>query len=199
MSPDHPARYRLLAIIYLLQDRMDMAREASEHLIALEPEIPYSWWLAGYMDLWENQNSRARENLERAYELRTPEDLTWWRPHATYLGVALWRLGEKDRAEELFAERIRLSQAAIDNGNQNPALRKDMAVIHATRGEIEEAVQWLERAIESGFAWHDLTTKDGLLDNLRDNPRFQQVMTEMETRVAGMRTSAEVIEREWGN
>ena len=199
ISPDHPARYRLLATIYMLQDRMDMAREASQHLIALEPEVPFSWWLAGYLDLWENDYSQAKQNFEAAYELKTPEDLTWWRPHATYLGVALWRLGEKERAEELFAEQMRLNQAAIENGNQNPALRKDMAVIQATRGESDEALEWMEQAVESGYTWYDLTIKDGLLDNLRDDPRFQQLMTEMETRVSGMRTRAEAIEREWGN
>ena len=198
-SADHPARYRLLAIIYLMQDRMDMAREASQHLVALEPEVPYSWWLAGYIDLWESDYSQAQQNFETAYELKTPEDLTWWRPHATYLGIALWGLGEKDRAEQLFAERMSLNQAAIDNGNQDPALRKDMAVIHATRGETEEAVQWMERAVESGYAWYDLTAKEGLLENLRNHPRFQQLMTEMEARVAGMRRRVEVMESEWEN
>jgi hypothetical protein len=151
------------------------------------------------MDLWENENLRAKTNLESAYELKTPEDLTWWRPHATYLGVALWRLGERDKAEELFTERIRLNQAAIEKGNQNPELPRDMAVILATRGEVEEAVQWMEKAAESGFAWHDLTTKDGLLNNLRDNPRFQQIMAKMKARVASMRSRSEVIEREWSN
>ncbi len=199
ISADHPARYRLLAIIYLLQDRMDMAREASQHLVALEPEVPYSWWLAGYMDLWENDYSQAQQNFETAYELNTPEDLTWWRPHATYLGIALWRLGEKDRAEQLFAERMSLNQAAIDNGNQDPTLRKDMAVIHATRGETEEALQWMERAVESGYARYDLTLKEGLLGTLHDDPRFQQLMTKIEAKVAVMRRQVEAMESEWDN
>jgi hypothetical protein len=72
-----------------------------------------------------------------------------------------------------------------------------MAVIFATRGETEEALRWMELAFESGYALYDLTMKDGLLDSLHNYPRFQQLIAEMEAKVADMRLRVEAMEAEW--
>lgn len=197
MSEDHPARYRVLALTYMLQGRMQEAREASWHLIRIQPDTRFSWWLVGYLALLANDLPQAQASFERAYQLKTRDDLNWWRPYATYLGITHWRMGDRERAEELFAERIQLNEEAIRKGNQNPELCKDMAVIYATRGEPEEAVRWMEKAFENGYALYDLTLKDGLLEDLRDHPRFQQIIAAMETRVAAMRSRVEVMEAEW--
>ncbi len=197
ISTDNPARYRLLSLIYMLQHRMEEARETSRKLISLQPDSPFSWWLVGYMALLANDLSQAQIGFETVYQLKTRDDLTWWRPYVTYLGITHWRLGETARAEELFNERILRDEAAIQKGNQNPEVRKDMAVIHANRGETEEALDWLEKAFESGYAWYDLTLKEGLLDSLNDQPRFQHLIAEMENRVKQMRLRVEAMEIAW--
>jgi serine/threonine protein kinase/tetratricopeptide (TPR) repeat protein len=197
ISATHPAKYRLLALLYMLQDRMSEAREASSQLTSLQPDLPFTWWIAGSIALWEKDYRQASESFEIAYELPTREDLTWWRPHATYLGVALWRSRLRGEAAQLFAQRIRLNQLAMDNGNQHPDLRRDMAVIHATLGDREEALQWMGRAVASGYAQYDLIMKDRLLESLYTNSRFQQMISEMEARVGQMRLRVEAMESEW--
>jgi len=197
ISAENPARYRLLSSIYMLQDRMEEAREEAWHLISLQPDSPFSWWLVGYLALLGDDLPQAQANFERAHQLRTKDDLTWWRPYATYLGITYWRSGDKDRADELFAERERLIESSIQKGNQHSVIRKDMAVIHATRGETQEALEWLERAYESGYFWYDLTLKDGLMDSLHDDPRFQELIAEMEARVAEMRERVDPMEGQW--
>jgi hypothetical protein len=89
---------------------------------------------------------------------------------------------------------MRLIESGIEKGNQNPEIRKDMAVIQATRGETEDALRWMERAFESGYARYDLILKDGLLDSLHDEPRFQQLVAEMKGKVARMRLRVEAME-----
>lgn len=197
MSEDHPARFRLLATSYMLQGRMEEAREAGWHLISLQPDTPFSWWLVGYLALLDDDLPQAQASFEIAHQLKTKDDLNWWRPYATYLGITHWRMGDRERANELFGERIRLNEDAIEKGNQNPEISKDMAIIHATRGEIDDALDWMERANESGYALYDLTMKDGLVNRLHDQPRFQQLMSEMESRVAEMRLRVQTLETEW--
>jgi TolB-like protein/Tfp pilus assembly protein PilF len=197
ISANYPAHYRLLALIYLLQGRMEEATEAGRQLIALQPDTPFSWWVNGYIAFLERDLDYALDSFERAYQLKTKDDLNWWRPYATYLGVTYWKQGKKDKAEQLFAERIALNESAIEKGNQNPEIRKDMAVIFATRGDKEEALRWLELAALNGYALYDLTLRDGLLDNLHDEPRFQKLIAEMETRVSEMRNRVARMEAEW--
>ena len=197
MSADHPSRYRLLALIYLYLNRMAEAREAAQQLIALQPDTPFSWWVSGYIAFLEEDLDYARDSFEEAYQLKTKDDLNWWRPYATYLGVIHWRQGNREKAEELFTERIALNESAIEKGSQHPEIRKDMAVIYATRGDKEEALRWLELAALNGYALYDLTLRDGLLDGLHDQPRFQKIMAEMATKVSLMRARVTEMEAEW--
>jgi non-specific serine/threonine protein kinase len=199
MSPDHPARHRLLAFIYLLQGRRETARSTCQELLSIQPDVPFNWWLRGSIALWDGDYAQARESFEIATLVRTPEDLTWRRPYSTYLGVSLWKLGETERADQLFAERIRISREAIEAGNQNPELPRELAVIHATRGETEEAIAWMEQAVESGYNWYDLTAKDGLLESLQNHPRFQQLTAEMRNKVAEQRQRVQAIEANWSD
>jgi tetratricopeptide (TPR) repeat protein len=198
MSEDHPERYRLLALIYMLQDRLEEAREASRHLISLQPDSPFSWWMVGYLALLSNDLAQAQAGFERAHQLKTKDDLNWSRPYRTYLGITLWRLGEKQQAEQLFSERILLNERAIQKGNQDPERRKDMAVIYATIGETDEALRWLELAFESGYALYDLTLKERLLNNLHDHPRFVELVDQMAGKVGAMRARVAAMESEWG-
>ncbi|UCF36492.1 MAG: protein kinase [Acidobacteriota bacterium] len=197
ISQDHPARDRLLSLIHLLQGRMQEAKVAADRLILLQPEVPFSWWVSGYVKLWNGENAAAQADFERAYQLKATDDLNWWRPYATYLGKTLWNLGDTQSANRFFNERLAADQNAIDAGSQYPDLLKDRAVIYATRGEIDNALQWMQRAVDSGYLLYDIAERDGLLQPLYEEPRFQQMMREAESRVEGMRRRAEIMERDW--
>jgi hypothetical protein len=106
-------------------------------------------------------------------------------------------MGDREKAEELFSERTLLNEKAIQKGNQNPEIFKDMAVIYATIGESDEALRWLELAFENGYALYDLTLKDGLLDSLHDQPRFIELIDKMESKVTEMRSRVRAMEADW--
>ena len=52
----------------------------------------------------------------------------------------------------------------------------NVACGYALRGEKEHAIDWLEISIHSGFSKYDHMKQDTDLDNLRDEPRFRELM-----------------------
>ncbi len=68
-----------------------------------------------------------------------------------------------------------------------------LARIHALHGEKDEALRWLKEAIARGVRNPLWLRRDPLLENLRDDPRFQQLLAELDAEVARMR---ERVERE---
>jgi TolB-like protein/Tfp pilus assembly protein PilF len=194
ISDDHPAHFRILGLIYLLQNRLDEAAEACRRLVSLQPDIPFTWWLSGNLALWEQDYQAALENFEKANQLKTRDDLNWWRPYTTYLGFTCLKLGKTQQAEQYFAISEASNLEAMRNGNQNPELRRDMAVIQAIRGEKEEALQWLVQAVATGSTLYDLTLKDEMLESLYDHPRFQELLAEVSLKIERMRLEVEKIE-----
>ncbi len=49
-------------------------------------------------------------------------------------------------------------------------------MVHAYRGELDEAFTWLDRAIHRHDTSLTLILGDPFLDNLRDDPRFDAVL-----------------------
>jgi tetratricopeptide (TPR) repeat protein len=179
----------------MLQEREPEARAACRELLSLQPDIPFNWWLNGYVALWAGDFAEAKANLEEAYQLRPPNALAWWRPYSTCLAITLRKIGRKDRAEELLAESTRVIQGAVRAGNQHPQLQTDLALIHAVRGEKDQALQHLEQAVRDGFAWFDWILKDRLFESLAELPRFRRLVSEMEAKVADMRMRVAEMER----
>ena len=54
-----------------------------------------------------------------------------------------------------------------------------VARIHLTLGEIDEAFHWLEVAYQQRAEWMVVLKVDPCLDNLRSEPRFQNLMRRM--------------------
>ena len=55
----------------------------------------------------------------------------------------------------------------------------EIAMVHAYRGELDEAFTWLDRAIHRRDTGLTLILGDPFLDNLRDDPRFVDVLTRL--------------------
>ena len=61
------------------------------------------------------------------------------------------------------------------------------AIASARMRRVEEAVQWLREASETGFPCYALFERDPGLDPIRREPAFQQFMAEMAKRSASLR------------
>ena len=64
-----------------------------------------------------------------------------------------------------------------------------VACVYALLGDVDKAMAWLERAADTGFPCWPFFRIDPHLENLRDEPAFTQLMTELEQKYPARETS----------
>jgi adenylate cyclase len=50
------------------------------------------------------------------------------------------------------------------------------ACVYSLLGNIDIGIDYLDRAVTSGFAFREWIENDSDLDNIRDDPRFQEIV-----------------------
>jgi len=116
-----------------------------------------------YLDLGDL--GRARATLERA----RPED---GRNYRLRLGRALLLAREGKRAEALREMDPEVEKYADVHAFMNA----DAAAFYALLGEKEKALEWLDRAARNGDERLEWFQRDPLLANIREEPRFKQIL-----------------------
>jgi hypothetical protein len=71
-----------------------------------------------------------------------------------------------------------------------------MAAIYAVQGKKEDALRWLEKAVDAGWRYYNYASRYPLLENIRDDERFKRIMNETRVKVAEMRRRVEQLERD---
>jgi TolB-like protein/DNA-binding SARP family transcriptional activator len=164
------------------------------------PEPPSSAFaIAGLIRLSISDYAQAAENLEEALRLlrtdsQTRYVLLYGQSVATNLAFSYWKLGRKEEALELFEQNVSTDHGALESGNEWFLPRYDLARIHAVLGDKEEAYRWLEEAIDAGWRSYyriGMGSRDPMLENLREDERFQQVVAEVKAEVDSMRVLVE--------
>ena len=64
-----------------------------------------------------------------------------------------------------------------------------VACVYALLGDVDRAMAWLERAADTGFPCWPFFRIDPHLENLRDQPAFTQLMTELEQKYSARESS----------
>jgi serine/threonine protein kinase/Tfp pilus assembly protein PilF len=92
---------------------------------------------------------------------------------ALYLGaIMLERSGESRRAQEW-------AQRALQIDPSHPVMLYNIACFHALAGRVDLALDHLERAMELGFHHSDWLQTDPDLGNVRDHPRFRELLAKV--------------------
>jgi serine/threonine protein kinase len=154
----------------------DLPKAASlyEEAMRVRPEDFYAPLLVAqiYDELGRHEDARAaRERgvglVERRIDLH-PDDA-----RALYMGAnGLVALGEKGKGLD-WARRAR----KIDP--DDPMLLYNLGCIHSLAGDVEEAIDCLERAASGGLLQKGWYEHDGDLDPLRAHPRFKTLLEKM--------------------
>ena len=97
------------------------------------------------------------------------------------------KAGEKDEAARRLSEYLNSLEEGIANKVDNVAVRYDIAAIHAVRGDKDQAIGWVQRAVDAGYVDARQLSMDPLFENLRDDARFKQVVTQLEAKAAEIR------------
>jgi TolB-like protein/Tfp pilus assembly protein PilF len=147
--------------VYFNARRYDEAIEQLRKTIEIDPRFYLAHYYLGQAFQLKGQLTEAIAEYQKAVELNDdPEALA-------YLGQAYARAGQHDKAQNILA---RLTEEAKSRYVSGYA----MALMFMGLGDKEHAIDALERAYREG-AGNDLFTirVDPMLDDLRDQPRFE--------------------------
>jgi non-specific serine/threonine protein kinase len=154
---------------------LERAAELWERAVELDPEsitaitlLPQVYTSLGRTEEAERAYRRQLAANERYLELN-PDDLSTVMMGAT----ALLALGERERAFE-WAARVTESNSA------DTLVLYNNACFYSMAGEVDKALDALERAVDAGDRDADWWRQDSDLDNVRNHPRFAELLARME-------------------
>ena len=155
-------RQRLAAVLMFSRD-YEAAIEVSAGIVELEPEYPWGYYYLGASSALNRNSAEAIRAFQRAMELE---------PDQQYIvvGLAYAHATAGDRTTTLeILERL---------DHSGPIL-KEIAIVYGELGDIDLALEYLERAYEEDPASLASINADPGSDTYRDHPRFKQLMRRM--------------------
>ncbi len=204
LNPRYAIGYQWYAFYLSMMVRYEEAYAAIKRAIRLDPLSIVIQWSLGFI-YWNGRfYDRAIDQLEATLEL----DAHYAPAHATlawvyrckgehelgiaaarkavecatgasfylaFLGEAYAAAGQQDEAEKLLAQLQVLSK-------QQYVTTYHTGRIYASLGKIDEAFAWWETAYRERASWLIFLKTDPMLDDLRSDPRFQDLMRRMNFR-----------------
>jgi adenylate cyclase len=117
---------------------------------------------------WEAEAKKAAEQgiqVADAHLELNPDDARAW----LLSGAALMRLGQREQG----FERARRAYA-VDP--EDAGVLYNLACIYALAGSSDEAIDYLDKAVQNGFGQREWLENDSALDSIRGEPRFQALL-----------------------
>ncbi|MGA2263375.1 MAG: protein kinase [Acidobacteriota bacterium] len=148
--------------------RYDEAIAQCRHTLELEPSFSVAHWNLGQSLREKGMLADAVAEFERADELSGGSPV-----FRAALAHALALSGKRDQALEILEEFRSQSRTRF-------VAPHAMALIHIGLGDREQALQWLERAYEERSDFVIEANVDPVLDPLRNDPRFRELMQRLD-------------------
>jgi serine/threonine protein kinase/TolB-like protein len=187
--PDHARIQFIPAMLDSLSGRNMQAMQRMRRAVAGRPNGEEARQLLSELALIDQ--SPDRKELVEAYFRSSPDLSGGWfilpESYRVRYAYLLTGEGETKRATQLMDEAERLALQALNQGNEMPRVRVEIAAIHVFRQEKEPALDWLQRAYDAGWREARILQRDPMLAGLRNEPRFIQLLTRMKNDVKAMR------------
>ncbi len=163
----HSIMNQTLGFMLVFNRRYDQAKEQFERALELDPNFYQAYWGLGAADLYMSRHQPAIAAMQRAVQLSGDTPL-----FLATLGEAYAAGGYRQEAQKILDQ-------LQDVAKERYVSPYGVAHIHAALGSKEEALHWLEDGYQ-GHAVHMMCLKtDPRLDDLRPDPRFQDLMRQM--------------------
>jgi eukaryotic-like serine/threonine-protein kinase len=142
--------------------------------------------------LFHGQGREVRSYFDRQAQL-APDRRRGFHHLSTRSSFALLlhEEGDVERATSLFTDALGINETMFADGRGWPYRWVESAAIHALYGRHEEALVWLQRAVQAGHFEPRLIAQDRMFASLRDDPRFRSVLTKMTEAQAAQRARVE--------
>jgi protein kinase/serine/threonine-protein kinase len=179
---------------HLLKGEYQRARNQVQKVLSVDPNNLGGMQLAGMVEIWAGDYLKAKEYYQKALQASSVENtgLALFSSLCRIsLGYISLKMGNKEEALRLFNEAEQETEKAMQQGDDYPSLRIEMAIIKSLQGKKSDAYEWLEQAIDMGWRWYAWSLKDPLLEYLHKDSQFQEMMTKVKAMVDEMRKSVE--------
>src|SRR5580692_2405151 len=173
--PFHPQKAVSHSIVqvYVWSGAYDLAREEIRAWRAESPGNKYPVYFAPQLAMMRQEWNAAKALLDEAAQLLPNEPLT-----VSLLGVFYALTGKSERALDC------LTRACANPKSFGHAHHTyyQVACILAVLGRSTQAFEWLERSVSTGFACWPFFMKDPCLQNLRDLPEFEVLVSSLQAK-----------------
>ena len=186
LQPDFSYAYQGLIALYFVHGKCQKAIEKSHNMLSREPNVPLNLLYAGSAELFCENYEMAKQHYQKAVAVPSPS------PYSLVpLGYLLRKEGKKEETKKLFDQSLTILHKRLEEGDEDPSVPYLIARIHNIQDDTAAAYKWLQKAIDAGWIWYRYAMNDPLLENLRGEARFQQMMTHLKAKVDEMRRRAE--------
>ncbi len=154
-----------LGLVYLFARQFEPGLRYSEKAAQLNPDEPFIQSNLGAAYLLNHKYAEAIARFRRSTALNPelgPDNLA-------SIALTLWSAGQRDEADQMLPDVLKLAaDKKVDPYN--------LVLIYAAKGDTDKAFAWLGRCFEEGHAVPGYIRYDALLDPLRSDPRFNEML-----------------------
>ena len=176
LQPDLDVANEYFISFYLAQGNYEQALALSQKYLSLVPNSTSALLCAGRAERFAGHMEKAQVFLEKAG------------PDAFVdLGYVYWKTGKREPAQKFLQGVLDELQKWVTGGDESWSTAYGMTAIFAIQGNTEEALKWFQKTVDAGFLYYPYLEKDGLLENIRDNPQFKKIIDSAKAKIAGMR------------
>jgi TolB-like protein/Tfp pilus assembly protein PilF len=183
IEPDNGLAYGGLALNAILRGEPERAKPLLQTMVAVSGDQPRVLAFAAEVHLARRDFGLARSLYERVLESPTAGEMV----ALADLGFLHLQAGEEKRGRELLDEAGKEARAAMSETGEDWMPAFTLARIHSVLGQREDAYRYLESAIEEGWHGYYDYGKDPLLDPLRSEARFEDLMQAVKDDLERMR------------
>ena len=200
IDPNHPDPLMWLGWVYCHSGRISEARHLVGRLLKIDPLNLLTYFLSGAVEVFDGKFKKGIKELDKALQMdeQNPFIKFWLARDLSYAQLLseahnLSALIEKEAPGTVWAGLASFHTYALENKRSEAlqtvtadfrkSVRDDesfpiwMAESYALIGEIGEAIEWIENAVNWGFINYPfLMEYDPFFDNIRGEPRFKKLM-----------------------
>jgi serine/threonine-protein kinase len=167
LDPLSPYILQNVAHIAYYARQYDEMIEYSRQALDLDPNYVWARWRLGMAYVMQSRVEEAVEECERAAALarRSP-------PALSFLGYAYGMAGRRGEAQKVLNELVEMSHRTYVSPFS-------FFLLHVVLGQNDQALEWLEKAVQSHLSGMIFIRVNPELDPIRSAPRFKELVRRM--------------------
>lgn len=186
-----PDAYRELAYSYVSQGKDAEALALIPAVLEMEQGNSRVYEMAGIIADYAGDTASAAGYYRKSIKLNESVNTDPQTVSPIGLGRILLAEGKTMEGNILLTRASALSLDEISGGSQADDPPYKLAAISAILGRNEEAINWLQQAITNRWIDYALLEHSPYLENIRQEPEFQQIVDSLQQEVEAMRVQAE--------